>query len=123
MTPMERDYPTICAWTRHRTVSTEALRDELEKALAWIDSGAASPGDFAMSMAELVSLRQNALLTAGLRREAAASVALDKGDGQTFTLDEGVRYDRPVAGDGHLYVAYRSNPGVCISCGGPEHAP
>ena len=38
-TPMERDYPTICKWTRHQTVSTEALRDELEKALAWLDAG------------------------------------------------------------------------------------
>ena len=40
-TPMERDYPTICAWTRHQTVSTDHLRNELERALAWVEGGAA----------------------------------------------------------------------------------
>jgi hypothetical protein len=36
LSPMERDYPVICKWVRHQTVSTNALREELERALAWI---------------------------------------------------------------------------------------
>ena len=35
-TPMERDYPTICEWTRHGAVSTAALEAELRKALGWV---------------------------------------------------------------------------------------
>jgi hypothetical protein len=36
-TPMERDYPVICAWVRHQTVQTDLLYVELQKALAFLD--------------------------------------------------------------------------------------
>lgn len=31
-------YPTICDWVEHKTVATTALREELQRALDWIDS-------------------------------------------------------------------------------------
>jgi hypothetical protein len=34
---MEQKYPAICQWTRHQGVNTDALRQELKRALAWLD--------------------------------------------------------------------------------------
>jgi hypothetical protein len=33
---MERDYPALCDWVRHQTVSTDALRLDLLRALAFV---------------------------------------------------------------------------------------
>lgn len=45
-TPMEQDYPAICAWTRHQTVSTKALREELERALEWVNEADPPPNPY-----------------------------------------------------------------------------
>lgn len=35
-TPMQETYPVISDWVAHKTVSTDKLREELTRALAWV---------------------------------------------------------------------------------------